>query len=352
MKICMVNPFFHPYIGGIEEHVRAIGSRLSRNNEVHIVTSLLPGTEPFQIVDGMQVHRLPSRFFHIYTPPASVTWGVRQCIEDLAPDLVHAHHRWSPEYARAMRSFLGRIPVVLTWHNDFGEGVGWQRALSLLNDELFKRYFARRCDRIICISEYIRGRLLARGIDGKLLRVILNGVDIRDFSDLEEDYILYVGRLVQTKGLDVLAKAMEGLGARLLVCGKGPLSSTLKGLANVELLGHVPDEEKARLLQRCMFLVLPSRIESFGLVLLEAMAHGKPVVAAKVGGIPEVVGDAGMLVDAGNPMQLRDAMKTLLSDGEFRHRLGREAWKRAGIFSWERTASQVEEVYREVLTAR
>jgi glycosyltransferase involved in cell wall biosynthesis len=348
----MVNPFFHPYVGGIEEHVRAIGARLSKNNEVHIVTCLLPGTEPFQVLDGMQVHRLPSRFFHIYTPPASVTWGLRRCIAGLSPDLIHAHHRWSPEYARAMRSFLGQVPLVLTWHNDFGEGVGWQRPLSLLNDELFKAYFARHCARIICISEYIRSRLLGRGIHGDLLRVIHNGVDIRGYSDLEEDFILYVGRLVQTKGLDVLAKAMEGVRTRLLVCGKGPLSSTLKGLPNVELLGHVPEEEKNRLLERCKFLVLPSRIESFGLVLLEAMAHGKPVVATRVGGVPEVVGEAGMLVDAGDSVQLRDAMNTLLSDEGLRRRLGQEAWKRAGIFSWDRTASQVEEVYHEILTAR
>jgi len=352
MRICIVNPFFHPYIGGIEEHIRAIGARLSKKNEVHIVTSLLPGTEPSQVVDGMHVHRLRSRFFHVYTPPASITWGIRECIAGLAPDLIHAHHRWSPEYARAMGSFLGKIPLVLTWHNDFGEGVGWQRPLSLLNDELFKRYFARRCVRIICISEYIRSRLLGRGSDGDILRVIHNGVDIRDFSDLEEDFILYVGRLVQTKGLDVLARAMEGVPTRLLVCGKGPLSSALKGLENVELLGHVPDDEKNRLLERCRFLVLPSRIESFGLVILEAMAHGKPVVATRVGGVPEVVGDAGILVDPGDPVQLRDAMNTLLSDGGLRHRLAREAWKRAGIFSWERAASQVEQVYREVLTAR
>jgi len=352
MRICIVNPFFHPYIGGIEEHIRAIGTRLSKRDEVHVITSLLPGTQAFEVVDGMQVHRLPSLFLKIYTPPATATWGVGKRIADISPDILHAHHRWSPEYARAVRGFVGKIPIVLTWHNDFGEGVGWQRPFSLLNDVLFRQYLARRCARIICISEYVRGRLIERGIRAELLRVIHNGVEIQPYSDLEEDFVLYVGRLVQTKGLDVLAKAMKGVRSTLVVCGKGPSSHILKGLPNVKLAGHVAEEEKHKLLARCKFLVLPSRIESFGLVLLEAMAHGKPVVATRVGGVPEVVGDAGILVEPGDSRQLRDAMNSLLSDDGLRRELGKKAWARASILSWDRTASEVLEVYREVLMSR
>jgi len=274
----MVNPFFHPYIGGTEKRMLAIGRRLSERHEVHVVTSQLPGTEPSETVDGIEVHRLPSRYFHAYNPPVVFTRGVKDKIRGLGPDLIHLHYRWSLEYMRAVASFSGNIPILFTWHNYFGEGVGWQRPLSLMNDELFKIYFTKKCDRMICVSESLKNQLLDHGIPSEVLRVVYNGIDVGEPSSKEEDFILYVGRLVQPKGLDTLAAAMKGVKGKLLVCGRGPLSSELEGIPNVELLGHVPEEEKIRLLERCKFLVLPSRMEAFGIVLLEAMAVGKPVV--------------------------------------------------------------------------
>jgi len=350
MRICIPNPLFHPFKGGIENHVRAIGKRLSRNHQVQIITGRLPGTESFSVVDGMEVYRLPSRFLAVYSPPASFTRGVREKIAELKPDVIHLHNRWSPEYARAAASFLGRIPLVLTWHNDYGEGVGWQRPLSQLNDWRFMSRIAVRSTATICISKYVKGRLLRRGMREEALQVIYNGVEAKKPSDHEEDFILYVGRLVGTKGLDVLAKAMERIDVKLLACGEGPLSKTLQGVPNVELLGHVDEETKNDLLRRCKFLVLPSRMESFGLVLLEAMAVGKPVVATRVGGMPEVVGDGGILVDPGDAADLAGAMNEMLSDPSLRRKLGRKAWRRARLLSWDKAASSVERVYEQAIS--
>ncbi|KXB03759.1 hypothetical protein AKJ47_01650, partial [candidate division MSBL1 archaeon SCGC-AAA261G05] len=203
----MVNAFFHPYDGGIERRIKAIGKRLSNNHEINVITSQLPETKPFEIIDGVEVHRLPSRYLQIYNPPMVFTQGIKEKIQELKPDLIHFHYRWSLEYTRAIASFLGDIPVAFTWHNGFGEGVGWQRPLSLLNDEVFKHYLAKKCDKVICVSNHLKRQLLGHGLPDEILQVIYNGIDPKEVSQEEDDFILYVGRLVKTKGLDILAKA-------------------------------------------------------------------------------------------------------------------------------------------------
>lgn len=348
--ICMVNPFFHPYDGGIERRMRGVGKGLSKKHDTHVVTSQLPGTESFEIVDGIRIHRLPSRFIDIYNPPAVFTRGIESKIREINPDVIHFHYRWSLQYTKAVISFMEKIPVVFTWHNAFGEGIGWQRPLSLINDDFFKHLLAKKCDKVICVSNYIKRQLSNRGIPEDIMKVIYNGIDLREPSKREEDFILFIGRLVHTKGIDVLVEAMEDVDTKLLVCGKGPKSEELGKAEGIELLGFVSEEKKYDLLRKCKFLVLPSYIESFGIVLLEAMTVGKPVVATKVGGIPEVVGDAGIIVPPKDPKKLSVAINRLASDDELRHKLARNAEKRISSFSWDRIALQIENVYKEVIS--
>lgn len=346
----MVNPFFYPYEGGIERRMRAVGKRLSDDHDIDVVTSRLAGTKSFDIVDGMKVHRLPSKYLHIYNPPVIFTRGIKKKIGGLKPDLIHFHYRWSPEYTITVASFLDDTSVVFTWHNSYGEGVGWQRPLSLLNDEIFKLYLAKKCDKVICVSEHLRLQLSSHGIQDKILKVIHNGIESKDPPYEEDNFILYIGRLVQTKGLDVLADAMRGVKSKLIVCGKGPYSKVLERAENIELRGFVSEEEKNHLLKKCKFLVLPSKREAFGIVLLEAMANGKPVVASRVGGIPEVVGDAGILAPPNDSEKLKIAINSLLSDKKLRLELGKKSLKRVSLFSWDKIASQVEDVYKEAVS--
>ncbi|MBS3815625.1 MAG: glycosyltransferase family 4 protein [Hadesarchaea archaeon] len=349
MRICIVNPFFQPYDGGIERRIKAIGKRLSDEHEINVVTSQLKGTKKFDEIKGIKVHRLPSRYINIYNPPWVFSRGIKGKISELSPDIIHFHYRWSIDYTRAVASFLGEIPTVFTWHNYFGEGVGWQRALSLLNDELFKHLLINKCDKVICVSKNLKNQLLSKNINEKKLEVIYNGIEPKERSEEEEDFILFVGRLVQTKGLDVLAEAMENIDYKLKICGKGPHDNELDNNDNIELLGFVPEKEKNRLLRKCKFLVLPSKKEAFGIALLEAMAFGKPVIATRTGGIPEVVGDAGILVPPDDTKELESAIKTMLSNDELRRELGEKAWKRAKLFSWDEIASQIEDLYQKII---
>lgn len=160
------------------------------------------------------------------------------------------------------------------------------------------------------------------------------GIDVRHFADIPSGtpIVLVLARLRYEKGVDVLIRAAEGFGASsggevcLVVVGAGPEEDRLRSAAaglNVRFVGHQHDI--ASWLHAADVVVAPSRREAFGMSVAEAMACGKPVVASRVGGLPEVVDDGvtGLLVDPGDPRKLADAVRSLLEDRDLRTRMGR-----------------------------
>jgi teichuronic acid biosynthesis glycosyltransferase TuaC len=178
---------------------------------------------------------------------------------------------------------------------------------------------------------------------------------------------IYVGGLVESKGMNELAAAAEPLLRKYLdlqlVCvGDGPCRDTMVRLAGrlgresaVILPGNVPPEEVPLWLQASDFLVLPSYSEGLPQAVLEAMNCGLPVVATRVGGVPEAVRDGrtGLLVEAGNAAQLRDAMERMIADKSFRLAAGREGLARANeVFDSERNAAAFAEALRSLVEHR
>jgi len=356
VRIVHVNPFFHPYRGGIEWRIYHIGRRLARRHEVHVVTSQLPGTLPEERIDGLQVHRVPSHYWQVYNPPMVWSEGLERQLAALSPDVIEFHYRWARSYLRALRAFAGRVPVVFMYHNTFGEGVGLLRLPSWLND-LWVLRWVRRCDRIVCVSEHVRTQLLRHGVAPERSRTIPSGIEPSPApATSEEPYALFLGRLVAPKGLEVLLRAARLTSLPIRIAGSGPMQARLERMVRrwelsrrVEVLGRVSEEEKRQLLDRCELFVLPSHQEAFGLVLLEAMDRGKPPVASQVGGIPEIVGEAGRLVPAGNPEALARALTELHRDPALRQRLGAAAFARAKQFDWDGLAERTEAVYAELM---
>lgn len=356
MRIVHVNAFFHPYRGGIEWRIYHLGRRLARRHEVHVVTSQLPGTPAEERLDGLVIHRVPSRYWNIYNPPMVRSEGLEQQLAALEPDLVEFHYRWAPSYVRALRRFLGRVPVVFMYHNTFGEGLGLLRLPSWLND-LWGLRWIRRCDRVVCVSEYVRAQLLAQGVPPEKCSIIPSGIEPSAApSKLEEPFALFLGRLVASKGLDVLLRAARRTSVPIRIAGSGPRKRNLERAVHrwnlaeqVRFLGAVSEDEKRSLLDGCEFFLLPSRQEAFGLVLLEAMDRGKAPVATRVGGIPEIVGDAGRLVPSGDAEALARALTELHEDRALRARLGAAAFQRAKQFDWDVLAARTEALYAELL---
>ena len=353
MRIVHVNPFHYPFLGGIEHRIHYLSTRLSKRHEVMVLTGRLPGTSAEEEIDGYAVKRLDSSFLKIYNPPHIRTPGIREALEDLKPDVVDFHYRWARSYTNAVIGFEG--PKVFTWHNSFGEGEGVVKTFSKWNDVLFARHIDRFA-KIACVSQFVMKDLTLRGFPIEKLRAVPNGVEIPSASTKEKDFILFVGRLVKTKGLSYLLEAMTKFKTELVICGTGPemerLKKRAKGLGisdRVRFMGSVTEEIKQEMLSTCKIFVLPSIWESYGIAAAEAMSYGKPVVATNVGGLPEVVGDAGLLVAPRDPSALAGATMRLLEDDDLRAETGRTARARAMTFTWEKAAEDMEGVYAQAI---
>ena len=356
MRIVDVNPYFYPFFGGIEHRMHLIAKELvSRGHEVIIVTGQLPGTEADEIVeDGYRVVRLPSKYIRIYNPPYITSKGLLAKLNEIDADIVNFNYRWAPSYTKDMRKYAGK--KVFTYHNMWGEGIGIQHTMSEINDNMFRKTL-NTFDHIIAVSDYVRNDLIRRGISADDITTACPCLEkYPKLSDEEGDYILSLGRLVRTKGLDYLIEAMQYVDGKLIICGKGPDSKRLMKKIRrfnvsdkVEMKGWVSEEEKDSLMSQCKMFVMPSLYESYGLAALEIMSYGRPVVCTDVNGLPDTVKDGGVYVKPKDAKGLADAVNSLLSDKEKRKELGTNARKVAENQNVKNTVDIVESVYQMVL---
>jgi glycosyltransferase involved in cell wall biosynthesis len=263
--------------------------------------------------------------------PALLTSFVRAA-RRVDADLLHAH--WLPAGWVAART--GKPYVLQVWGTDV---------------ELARRapWLARRVLRgarlvIAASSALAEG---ARELGAPKVEVIPSGVDLP--AEIGEEaippHILYAGRLSPEKGVEELVAATRGL--ELVVAGDGPLRDRVPGA-----LGFVPHDELQRLYGRAAVVACPSRREGFGVACLEAMAHGRPVVASAVGGLKELVmdGETGLVVPPRDPVALRQALERLLRDHDLRRKLGSAGRERARErFSWDTVTNATVAAYKMAL---
>ena len=260
----------------------------------------------------------------------SYATAARRAARDV--DLVHAH--WLPS---ALPALATRKPfVVQLWGTD----VELARRVPLL-----ARLLLRRARLVLCPSEYLAGE--ARRLGARAVRVVPAGVDLPDEVADPEDppHVLYVGRLSEEKGVPELLRATAGL-PRVIV-GDGPLRDGVP-----EAVGFVPPGELGAYYERAAVVVCPSRREGYGVVAREAMAHGRPVVATAVGGLPDAVQErvTGLLVPPRDAVALRGAIERLLGDADLRARLGDGARRKAeASFSWGGATDETLAAYRDAL---
>jgi glycosyltransferase involved in cell wall biosynthesis len=241
------------------------------------------------------------------------------------------------------------------WPSDFAPA-------TRVKYRVFTRLAARSAERIICPSEFTRADICARyGVDRDKVRVIAYAPAIAIGAEQPPPgpYVLAVGDLREKKNLAALVRAFvelrrrDGIPHRLVLAGadtgEGPSLRTLAGDQPVELTGYVSDGRLDALIRGADVLVHPSLYEGFGLVLVEAMARGTPVVAARATALPETGGDAALYFDPSEPEDLGRVLGGVLSDGARRAELGELGRRWAEQFSWERTARETAAVYGELL---
>jgi glycosyltransferase involved in cell wall biosynthesis len=203
-------------------------------------------------------------------------------------------------------------------------------------------------DFFICPSKFLQEKLIEFGFPSEKVVHMPQALDVSQFSPNGKsgEYILFTGILLREKGIGTLVQAMKLFPEeRLLVAGDGPYRQALEhqirdsGIKNVVLLGFQPLQRIPELMANCKFLVVPSEwYETFGLVIYEAFACARPVVASQIGGIPELVADGlrGRLFQSGDVASLADAISSLLAHPQLRDEMGREGLHFVREFSPER----------------
>jgi len=375
MRVTMLNKYYPPHLGGIEFHVRDLAEGLVEREGAK-VSALVANDGPGSVremLGGVEVMRM-SRFAQYASTPIAL--GMRQQLRFLlsgpeASDVLHLHFPY-PWGEISWLSMNARVPAVMTYHSDI---VRQKTSLALYKPLLEK--VLDRVDLIIASSPNMVEHSEFLAPRAEKCRVVPFGLHVERFAATQElleraarlkarhshrKVVLFVGRLVYYKGVDVLLRAMSDVDADLVIIGKGPLESELREQAHSQGIASrvffeppVSDEDLTAWYHASDVFCLPSvaRSEAFGLVQVEAHASGLPVVSTDLTtGVPFVNADGvtGLVVPPGDSSALARALGTLLSDDDLRRRLGEQARSRANAeFSIERMVTQTVSVYREAI---
>jgi glycosyltransferase involved in cell wall biosynthesis len=363
MRVVHVAPtLFGPagIFGGGERFPLELGRALARHVDCELV-SFGPAARAWREDAGLRVRVLRSLAFVGGHPAHPLALGLGRAVA--GADIVHTHHlRSAPSRLAALSARRRRLPTAVTDHGLVGGD--WAGILP------------RLFDRFLTVSAYSAREL---GAPASRTRVVYGGADPDRFvpssrGDLRRG-VLFVGRLTPHKGVDRLLEALPEHAELRLVGSAGhdpdpperdypELLQRLAAGRRVEFLGAVADTELPLLYRVARVLALPSVhrtcygrdvvvSELLGLAAIEAMASGTPVVASRIGGLPEVVEDGvtGFLVEPGNVAELRARLDEILRDQRLAERLGRNGRERAlQTFTWEACAERCLAAYSELVT--
>lgn len=377
IRVLQVNKLYYPVTGGIERVVQQLAEGLCKDTDTKVLVCRKKGKTVVEQVGGVEVTRASSMGM-LSSLPLSVSflWKFRRMAKDR--DIIHIHMPFPlGDLACFLSGYKGK--VILWWHSDIVR----QKRLMKLYRPLME-WLLRRADCIVVAtqghidgSKYLQPyedkcRIIPYGVDPKMEREAERWYEDRKphkKSDKKPDVVnyLFVGRLVYYKGcrimIEAFARAAEAdRRLRLDIVGMGPLEPELK--KQTEELGvtdqiyfhaDVSDDELIRYFKECDVFVLPSlqRSEAFGLVQIEAMAFGKPVINTRLpSGVPYVSlhGETGLTVEPGNVTELAEAMQYLAEHPSERQQMGKRARERMEEqFRMDTMLENVKKLYEELV---
>ncbi len=393
MRVLTLSWEYPPHVvGGLGQHVADLAPALARRGlEMHVVTPMRQGGVSEEQQGGLYVHRIPMSIFgtgDFY----GEAWQTNQVlggychslIERQGPfDLIH-NHDWLTAIAARELKHAYRLPLVATIHaTERGRGRGYlssPQAERIHHTEWELTYEAWRV--IVCTQYMVQELRSYFGTPEDKIDVIPNGVNPEPFDALEgedlsgfrrryalpeEKIVLYVGRIVREKGVEILIRAAPQVlaqvpEAKFLIAGRGPELEAMRALVaemhlenRVVLLGYISDEDRNRLLKVADCAVFPSLYEPFGIVALEAMAARTPVVASDVGGLREVVqhGETGITIYPGDVASCAWGILHTLQHPEWAAmRVANALEKVRTVYNWDVIAGQTLAVYQRVVEER
>ena len=398
MRIALFPSAYHPHFGGVEELTRQLAHAYRKlGHRVVIVTNQwppdLPTTETFE---DLPIIRIPMR-----TPDGglkarakfalthqAIVRGMFRDLDPHQPEIVHVQCvSGNGLYARLFAERT-EVPLIVT-----AQGELTMDATGLYQRSPSARVILRKClESAAAVTACSRQTLeelrkFNGGAFNCAARTVYNGILLEEFTKSDQTdqadqtdptdqadptdstsrrrpFILGIGRHVRQKGFDVLLQAFALSVERgntthdLVLAGDGPEHSALRERAEqlsissrVAFTGKVDHREAVKLFSGCSFFVLPSRHEPFGIVNLESMAAGRPVIATRTGGVPEIVrdGENGLLVDPERPEELTGAMLRLMNDGALCRTMGCAGRTYAEQFDWLEIAGQYLAIYEQAV---
>jgi glycosyltransferase involved in cell wall biosynthesis len=406
MRILWLSDFYPPYIGGLERHVQMVAGELaSREHQVSVTTIWHEAAPGFELDNGVKVYRLMGltqrapyfssdahRGFHPTAPDPFMVKSLLKIIERERPQIVIAsgwilysflsikartnaklfvrHHDYAficPKRTLFINGGVCSGPGIYKCYPCTADHYGLLKGTAINTSFRFFSQFHGLVDQHLAISQFVAEAInLSNKLPPASIHVVPAPVPDAIFeykpsgtppSGIPEngDYILFVGALTRTKGLEILLDAYRGLEnkVKLVLIGTDWPDSPARYPEGVIVIKNAPHDFVMQAFNHCLFSVVPSlSAESFGQVAVEAMAASKPVIASAHGGLTDIVIDheTGILVKPGDPVMLHDAMVKLLDDADLRRQLGSKGYLRAKQhFTCTQVTNQIEMICKEVL---
>jgi len=369
MKIAILVSMFPPkWLGGVEIATKNIAKNLAKTgNDIHVITSFDKGMQKQSQEDGFFIHR-------IYYPKIKffgVIFFWLKCLfllKKINPDVVH-----SQTIQMGLPCFLAKklfgIPYIVYCHgSDVYCNWKFKKVISKLVLE--------NAEAAVVVTDSMKNKIKEFGFNIKNIFTIPNGVELSEFENLSktdvrkklkiddsENIILFVGTLKTVKGIKYLIEAVKivkekGLKIKLLLVGDGEEKEELKKISeklnlkeNIIFVGRIDNKEIPEYMIASDIFVLPSLSEGLPVVILEAMASGIPIIATKVGGVPDIVKDKenGFLVDSKSPTQIAEKILYLLANDDTRKFISLNNFKKAKDYSWNIVMENLIKVYSTCL---
>jgi glycogen(starch) synthase len=380
MRVALVPSTYLPSVGGVQINTHSLAKRLKETGiDVSVVTgkNSLPSS---YTVDDIYVQTLPFYLFR-GTVKSFFAFIMRSIVclvkgflvfRRIKPELVNIHFLGANAFYITLLHMIMRFKIVVTLHGTIeapykdlarAEGYWEAKILNWTADRIL-----HQASIIVCISQYLYRKIITRFPDLRnRCKIIPIGLEFPNFDQTKgarSNFILGAGRLGFEKGFDILIKAFEEASKffpdfNLVLAGDGNERKNLEQMVasskltdKVLFLGEVERAKVMELLSECKIVVVPSRIEGFGAIILEAMAMGAPIVATSVGGIPELIddGETAFLVAPENPQELAVKICFLLVNPDLLNYVSAQAKvKLQGKYDWHEIARQYLDVYQKAL---
>jgi len=372
--------FWPNIVGGLGTYQWEVYKRIAKTNEVHAIAIFREGDEKEkEIVDGINVYRIKIKpeLFKVYKLFMQYNWFIEggyfdfnlQSIEILNSiknlDIIHTHD-WLSMWSGYVATQHLKKPWIVNIHSlELGRNPfpnNWIVEIEKLG---------MNANKVIAVSNDIKNQLINIGYPQEKIEVIYNGIDSEKydpskidrqkarekFGFCDEKIILFIGRPVREKGINVLIDAFkeakkEIKNLKLVLLSRGYIENLIKGVDGVlQINRFVTEQERLEIIALSDVFVVPSLYEPFGIVTLEGMAMKKPVIGSRTGGIKEVIedGKSGLLFEPGNVKELAEKIKFVLKNEDEAEKLKEGGRKRAEKFSWDETVRKTLDVYKKFI---